>query len=146
MKPLLCLKLPLVVSTFLLATSMPASIAHSEEQPKSDLAQRLANVKFESYAKAPGYSEGPTWRNGDLFFCSGPLMRVDAKGNVYPYLEIGPAGTVLRADGHMLICDNKYKAILDVSPEGKVGVVADRFETELLRSLNDLTIDARGNV
>ncbi len=124
----------------LLAPTAPA------DEPTGELAKKLAGVKFDHYAEAPGYSEGPTWRNGEVFFCSGALLRVDAKKVVSKYLEIGPAGTVLRADGHMLIADNKYKAILDVSPEGKVGVIADRHESQTLRSLNDLTIDARGNV
>src|SRR5438045_2789834 len=93
------------------------TIAHSEELP-SELVQKLAGVKFEKYADAPGYSEGPTWRRGEVFFCSGALLRVDEKKNVHKYLEIGPAGTVLLANGHMLVADNKYRAILDVSPEG----------------------------
>ena len=129
--------------TFVAVLLAPAT--HAQE-PAGDLAKRLANVKFELYAEAPGYSEGPTWRNGEVFFCSGSLLRVDAQKKVHKYLSINPAGTVLRADGHMLICDNKYRAILDVSPEGKVGVVVEQFETNSLRSLNDLTIDARGNV
>jgi sugar lactone lactonase YvrE len=116
------------------------------EEPASKLAKDLAGVKFEQYAEAPGYSEGPTWRKGEVFFCSGALMRIDAKKTVHKYLEIDPAGTVLRGDGHLLVCDNKYKAILDISPDGKVGIIADRFEMQTLRSLNDLTVDARGNV
>lgn len=115
-------------------------------EPADDLARRLAGVRFEQYATAPGYSEGPTWRDGEVFFCSGALLRVDARRAVHPYLEIGPAGTVLRGDGHLLVCDNRFKAVLDVAPDGKVGVLAERFETQPLRSLNDLTIDARGNV
>ena len=35
---------------------------------------------------------------------------------------------------------------VDLSPDGKVGVIAERFEMDSLRSLHDLTIDARGNV
>ena len=119
--------------------------AHAGE-PAGNLAKRLAGVKFERYADAPGYSEGPTWRNGELFFCSGALLRVDAQRKVHKYLEINPAGTVLRGDGHLLVVDNKHKALLDVSPAGKVGVVAEQIEMQTLRSLNDLTIDARGNV
>ena len=118
----------------------------SAEEPTGELAKQLAGVKFDHYAPAPGYSEGPTWRNGDVFFCSGALLRVDSKQAVHKYLEINPAGTVLKADGHLLICDNKNKAILDLSPEGKLGVIAERYETETLRGLNDLTVDARGNV
>jgi sugar lactone lactonase YvrE len=111
-----------------------------------ELAQKLAGVKFEHYAPAPGYSEGPTWRNGEVFFCSGSLLRVDAQRNVHKFLEINPGGTVLRGDGHMLIVDNKHKALLDLSPDGKLAVVVEQFETFALRGLNDLTIDARGNV
>jgi sugar lactone lactonase YvrE len=115
-------------------------------EPTDELAKRLADVKFDHYAPAPGYSEGPTWLKGNVFFCSGALLRVDADRKVHKYLELGPAGTVLRGDGHLLICDNKYKALLDLAPDGKVGVVIDQFEGRPLRSLNDLTIDARGNV
>ena len=129
----------------LLAFLVLASSIRAEE-PTGDLAKKLAGVKFEQYAAAPGYSEGPTWRKGEVFFCSGALLRVDEKKVVHKYLELGPAGTVLRADGHLFVADNKYRAILDVSPEGKVSVLADRAENQPLRSLNDLTVDARGNI
>ena len=132
---------PAIVTVMLLLAT--PSLA---DEPTGELATRLAGVKFDHYAEAPGYSEGPTWRNGDVFFCSGALLRVTAPKNVHKYLEIGPAGTVLLSNGHMLICDNKHKALLDLSPDGKLGVVAERFEMETLASLNDLTVDARGNV
>ncbi|MCE9533830.1 MAG: SMP-30/gluconolactonase/LRE family protein [Planctomycetes bacterium] len=138
--------LPLQRALQCLLAGLAITSAAVAEEPSGDLAKKLAGVKFDHYAEAPGYSEGPTWRNGEVFFCSGALLRVDANKKVHKYLDIGPAGTVLKADGHMLICDNKNKALLDVSPEGKVGVVAEQFETYALKSLNDLTIDARGNV
>src|SRR5579871_2446851 len=97
-------------------------------EPAGDLAKRLGEVKFDHYAPAPGYSEGPTWLKGEVFFCSGALLRVDADRKVHKHVDLGPAGTVLRGDGHLLICDNKYKALLDLSPDGKVGVVVDQFE------------------
>lgn len=121
-------------------------LAAYSAEPTGELAQKLAGVKFEPFATAPGYSEGPAWRGGEVFFCSGALWRVDAKGEASKYLDLNPAGIVVRGDGHLLVCDNKHKALLDVSPEGQVSVVADQFETRPLRSLNDLTLDARGNV
>lgn len=130
----------------LLAVALLLSSTAIAAEPHGDLARRLAGVKFERYAEAPGYSEGPTWRKGELLFCSGALLRVDAHRKVHKYLEINPAGTALRGDGHLLVCDNKYRALLDVAPDGKVGVLAERCEMETLRGLNDLTIDARGNV
>jgi sugar lactone lactonase YvrE len=116
------------------------------EEPVGDLAKKLAATPVEFYAEAPGYSEGPTWRNGEVFFCSGGLLRVDAERRVTKYLDIGAAGTFLRANGHLLVCDNKYLALLDVAPDGKVGVVADQFEGKELNSLNDLTVDKAGNI
>src|SRR5262249_37305609 len=135
--------LPVLLLT--VAASWLTTTARAAE-PTGELARRLADVTFERYAEAPGYSEGPTWRKGEVLFCSGALLRVDAKREVDTYLEINPAGTVLRGDGHLLICDNKHRALLDVSPDGKVGVLAERFEMEALRSLNARTVDARGNV
>jgi sugar lactone lactonase YvrE/Leucine-rich repeat (LRR) protein len=139
------LKLRLILSLAIIAILLGVASVRAGE-PTGDLAKRLASVKFELYAKAPGYSEGPTWRRGELFFCSGALLRVDSQRKVHKYLDINPAGTVLRGDGHLLICDNKHKALLDVSHDGKVGVVVEQFGMQTLRSLNDLTIDARGNV
>lgn len=132
----------LLAALSILLIAFPALSA----EPDGDLARRLAKVTFELYGPAPGYSEGPTWLKGDVFFCSGALLRIDAQRKVHKYLPIGPAGTVLKGDGHLLICDNKFKALVDVAPDGKVGVVVDQVEGKPLRSLNDLTIDGRGNV
>src|SRR6188474_1726752 len=125
-----------LVSLLCLLLTSPTAFS---EDPSGELAKKLAGVKFERYAEAPGYSEGPTWRKGAVFFCSGALLRVDAERKVHKFLEINPAGTVLKGDGHLLICDNKSKSILDLSPDGKVAVLAERYEMETLRSLNDLT-------
>jgi sugar lactone lactonase YvrE len=126
---------------FALALSLPAA-----EEPNGELSKKLAGAAVEFYAEAPGYSEGPTWRSGELFFCSGGLLRVDAEKRVSKYLDIGPAGTSLRANGHLLICDNKSPALLDLAPDGKLGVVADQFEGKGLSSLNDVTVDKTGNI
>src|SRR5205807_2185149 len=97
-----------------------ATLAQAES-----LGDRLKGATFEPYAQAPGYSERPTWRDGGLFFCSGALLRVARDGKVGRYLAIDPAGTALRGDGHLLICDNKHKALLDLAPDGTLGVLVD---------------------
>lgn len=135
----------------LLALLFCASLVRAQEanqiQPRTELAERLAQVRFEQYSGAPGYSEGPTWRNGEVLFCSGGLLRVDAKRKLHPFLEINPAGTFLNgAAGHVLIADNKTKAILELSPTNEVTVLAELHDGQLLRGLNDLTVDAAGNI
>ncbi len=122
------------------------SLAAAQETPTGPLAAKLADVTFKHFAQAPGYSEGPTWRQGEVFFCSGVLLRVTSDGRVGRYLSLNPAGTVLRADGSLLICNNKHKALLELTSAGKLNVLAEACDGEKLKSLNDLTIDARGNV
>lgn len=135
----------LIRSALLFGTLFAAPLC-AEETPNSPLAQKLAGVQFKHYAEAPGYSEGPTWRDGQVFFCSGALLRVTSDGRVDRYLDIKPAGTVLRGDGSLLICDNKHKALLELTPAGQLNVLAESCDGEKLKSLNDLTVDARGNV
>jgi len=125
-----------LLSILLLPTALSA-------QP---LQERLDRVKVEQYTEAPGYSEGPTWRNGELFFCSGALWRVDKDKKATRHLELSPAGTYLKGDGSILICDNKTPALLELTVDGKVNVLAEMFDGKKLGSLNDVTVDARGNV
>ena len=110
------------------------------------LAEKLKGVQFEQVAKAPGYSEGPTWVAGRLFYCSGALLHVDAGGRQEKYLDINPAGTMLRGDGRLAICDNKHLALLEMAIDGRTNVLAEQFAGQPLNSLNDLTADARGNI
>jgi len=107
---------------------------------------KLQDVKAVHYARAPGYSEGPTWKQGELFFCSGALLRIGKEGRIDKFLDINPAGTILKANGNLLICDNKYKAILEYTTNGILSVLADSFDGKPLNSLNDLTLDSRGNI
>jgi gluconolactonase len=129
-----------------MATVVVVVAAGGAAEEPGDLARRLAAVQAERYAAGPGYSEGPTWRDGEVFFCSGALLRVGRDRKVTRYLDIGPAGTYLRGDGSILVCDNKLPGLVEVSPEGKVAVLADAFDGKKLRSLNDVTVDPAGNV
>ncbi len=116
------------------------------DEPTGELAERLAKVEVTHYAEAPGYSEGPVWRDGEVFFCSGALLRVDKNRKVAKYLDLNPAGTLLRENGDIVIVDNKYRAVLNLSPDGTVGVVAEKIGDQPLNSLNDVTADAKGNL
>ena len=133
-------------STFATNLSLFAFVCIGMSASAATIAEKLAAAKFTHYAKAPGYSEGPTWINGDVVFCSDGLRRVDKNGKVTLWLDIGAAGTVLRADGHLLIADNKHKALLSLAPDSTLSVLADKFDGQPLNSLNDLTVDARGNI
>jgi sugar lactone lactonase YvrE len=132
--------------SLLVCLCLLVSISAAQE-PSGELAQKLAGIEFTHFSAAPGYSEGPTWRNGEVLFCSGALMRVDKDRMLHPFLEINPAGTFLNGDqGHVLIADNKNKAILELTPAGEVNVLAELHDGQTLRGLNDLTCDEKGNI
>lgn len=133
---------PIVVVTVLILVTGRARAA----DPETPLQRRLNEVKFEHYAQGPGYSEGPTWHRGEVFFCSNGLQRVTKDRQTLPCLDIGPAGTVVRPDGGLLICDNRFRALVELTPDGALNVLAEQFGSSPLRSLNDLTVDARGNI
>lgn len=129
----------------LLGIVCSASVVMADE-PTGELAERLAKVEVTHYAEAPGYSEGPVWRDGEVFFCSGALLRVDKNRKVTKYLDLNPAGTFLRENGDIVVVDNKYHAVLNLSPDGTVGVIAEKIGDQPLNSLNDVTADAKGNI
>lgn len=113
---------------------------------QQSLAERLAGIEFTQLSTAPGYSEGPAWVKGSVYFCSGGLQRAGDNGQPELWLDIKPAGTVLKGDGKLLICDNHHKALLQLSLDGDLDVIAERFDGQPLNSLNDLTIDAAGHI
>jgi gluconolactonase len=143
-----CWKLTILVCGLSAAQSLisfgPTNL--SAEEPTGELAQRLSKLEVTQYAPAPGYSEGPTWRQGEVFFCSGALLRVGRDRKVSKYLDLSPAGTFLRENGDILVCDNKNRALLNVGSDGVVSVIAEKYGDKPLNSLNDLTVDAKGNV
>src|SRR5690242_15228134 len=64
----------------------------------------LKAAKPSLYVSAGTHLEGPSWRNGDLFFAADGggwgLMRVDANRKLYRYHPgLTPIGTTLLADG-----------------------------------------------
>src|SRR5262249_23621441 len=56
--------------------AMQKNLGGAAAAPSGELASRLADVKVERYVPAPAFSEGPTWKDGELFFCSNGLLRV----------------------------------------------------------------------
>ena len=128
----------------LLGISFPSPFVRAD--PVEEWKAKLSAVKVERFVGAPGYCEGPSWRDGELIFCSTGLLRVTRDHKLRRYLDVSPAGTYLLSNGHLLICDNKLPALLDLAPDGKVDVVVEKYERKKLNSLNDVTVDRDGNV
>ena len=88
--------------------------------------------------------EGPTWRNGEVFFGHrAGLMRISADRKLFQYLpELAfSVGSYGLADGSILVCGRVHK-LMQVFPDGKVAVLSDASPT----NSNDVTVDAAGNI
>lgn len=138
------MKRSLVCLTWCLTALNLTSVFSAE--PTGPIAETLKSSMVAQFAKAPGYSEGPTWRDGEVFFCSNGLQKVDREDKTTVNSDLGPAGTYLKADGSILICDNKHKALLELTSDGKLFVLADAWDGKPLESLNDVTVDKAGNI
>lgn len=113
----------------------------------------FAAIRPTLYVEVPGspemepWSEAPVWRDGEVFFANRPFARVTKERQPLKYLNLHVSGTCLRANGHILACENFSKALLDIAPDGTTSVVVTRDEQgKPLRGLNDVTADAAGNV
>ncbi|VTR97916.1 SMP-30/gluconolactonase/LRE family protein [Tuwongella immobilis] len=128
------------------ALSLSALTTLQAQSPPSNWATHLAQIVPERYCQAPSYSEGPIWRDGELFFCANGLLRMSRERRLHRHVSLSPAGLCLKGDGCLLVADNRTPGLLEISPEGKIHLLAERDNDQKLTSLNDLTIDGSGNV
>jgi gluconolactonase len=107
-------------------------------------------AKAELYVKFNAHLEGPSWRNGEVFFAAdgagGGLMRIAADGKLFRYQpKLLPVGSYLLADGSMLFGDHD-RVVEQIFPDGKVGVLASDFAGKPIEFANDVTVDGAGNI
>jgi gluconolactonase len=113
--------------------------------PPFPLAQVRAARK-ERLAQVGAQIEGPTWRDGDLYFAQdgggGGMMKLNAAGQVSRFRpELHPIGSFLLADGSMLWCDHEH-LLLQLFPDGRTAVLASGMAPKC----NDVSVDAEGNI
>jgi sugar lactone lactonase YvrE len=107
-------------------------------------------AKAEVYVKANAHLEGPSWRNGEVFFAADGtgwgLMRIDADRKLYRYQpKLLPVGSYALADGSILFGDHD-RVVEQIFPDGKIGVLATDFAGQPIEFANDVTLDGAGNV
>jgi sugar lactone lactonase YvrE len=96
----------------------------------------------EPYVRIAGHPEGPSWRDGDLFFVvdGRGLLRAGADQKIYRYHpQIAATGSFLLADRSLLVCEHT-RTLVQIAADGKV----DRLATS--GSCNDVTVDGAGNI
>ncbi|MCA9091988.1 MAG: SMP-30/gluconolactonase/LRE family protein [Planctomycetaceae bacterium] len=135
------ISLALVSPILLMGVSLPCALLRGEE----DLATKLQQAKVEQFAQSPAYADAPVCCNSVLYFGGNGFWKVQPDGPVKAF-ALSPSGAVVRQEQDLLLCGTGLKALLNFAPDGKVHVLADKFEEHPLNSLNDVTIDAQGRI
>ncbi|MBS1826069.1 MAG: SMP-30/gluconolactonase/LRE family protein [Acidobacteria bacterium] len=122
-----------------------------------------ANAPIEKLAGGLGFIEGPVWiaKPGYLLFSDIPANAImkwtpgDAKPTVFRQpsgfdgkaanmANMGSNGLALDKQGRLIICQHGNRQVVRVEKDGKVTVLADKFEGKRLNSPNDVVLRKDG--
>jgi sugar lactone lactonase YvrE len=104
--------------------------------------------KVALFGKVGTHTEGPSFRDGSVYFASdgNGLVRADDTGKVFKYHpKLVPVGTYLLADGSMLACDKGW-TVVQVFKDGTVGSLFSAEDHKRVDFCNDVAVDHKGDI
>jgi gluconolactonase len=96
-----------------------------------------------------GAGEGPAWHPelGLLTSGEGNINRRDRDGRMSVYRKnAGSNGLLFDRQGRLLICEPVERRVSRLDPDGKLTVLADRYDGKRFNQPNDLTLDSRNRL
>ena len=97
-----------------------------------------------------GAGEGPAWSPaGELYFTGGGrIYRRDAAGKYHVFRDApnGGNGLLFDREGRLIACEHENRRVTRTEKDGRITVLADRFEGKRFNSPNDLSMDAAGRI
>jgi gluconolactonase len=151
MKPghILLLSLMAALSLPLTATAQEARKFRLE--PLSPKFQDLIanDAKLETVATGFGFTEGPMWDTAGFLYVSdetiNKIYRVYPDGRKEEVIALGdPDGNTFDRRHRLIDCASVLRAIIEVSPDGKYKILADRYEGKKFNSPNDVIVGPDG--
>lgn len=109
------------------------------------------NAKIEKIASDLQFTEGPCeLRDGSLVFSDIPASKMyrfaDGKLTVYREPSHNANGNVLDSQGRLLTCEHGARRVERQESDGKMTVLAERFEGKRLNSPNDIVVRKDGTI
>lgn len=98
-----------------------------------------------------GFTEGPMWDPAGFLYVSdetiNKIFRVFPDGKKEAVIALGdPDGNTFDHNHRLLDCASVLRAIIEVTPDGKYKILADRYEGKRLNSPNDVIIGPDGAI
>jgi gluconolactonase len=116
-------------------------------------AQDFSDLKFERLAQGYRFTEGPAWssKDGFLIFSDTPSDRLfkwvpGAAAEVYRTDAHGPAGNAFDAQGRLHTCETRTRRVTRTDKNGKIEVLADKWEGKRLNSPTGIAISKAGHI
>jgi len=107
------------------------------------------NAKPETVATGFGFTEGPMWDAAGFLYVSdetiNKIFRVYPNGKKEEVIALGdPDGNTFDRRHRLIDCASVLRAIIEVTPDGKYKILADRFDGKKLNSPNDVIVGPDG--
>lgn len=151
MKTLPALSLALLPIFFLAAIASAQEKRSFRLEPLSPKFADLigGDAKLETVATGFGFTEGPMWDSSGFLYVSdetlNKIFRVYPDGKKQEVIALGdPDGNTFDRRHRLIDCASVLRAIIEVTPDGKYKVLADRYEGKRLNSPNDVIVGPDG--
>lgn len=107
------------------------------------------NAKLETVANGFGFTEGPMWDAAGFLYVSdetlNKIFRVYPNGKKEEVIALGdPDGNTFDRRHQLIDCASVLRAIIEVTPDGKYKILADRYEGNKFNSPNDVVVGPDG--
>ena len=102
-------------------------------------------AKLQTVATGFGFTEGPVWDASGFLYVSdetlNKVFRVFPDGKKEEVIALGdPDGNTFDRQHHLIDCASVLRAIIDIAPDGKYKVLADKYEGKKFNSPNDVIV------
>src|SRR6266852_3801229 len=110
------------------------------------------DAQLTTVASGFGFTEGPVWDPSGFLYISdeeiNKIFRVSvADGRKAEVVSLGdPDGNTYDREHHLLDCASVLRAIIQVEPDGKYKILADRYQGKRFNSPNDVIIGPDGAI
>lgn len=96
---------------------------------------------------AIGATEGPAWKDGSLYFTDGKhINRLGPEGKTTVFRHNASNGLLFDRQGRLVACESGLRRVTRTENDGRIKVLADRFEGKRFNSPNDLCMDSKGRI
>jgi gluconolactonase len=107
------------------------------------------NAKLSVVGTGFGFTEGPVWDQAGFLYVSdettNKIYRLHSNGKQEEVIALGdPDGNTFDRQHRLIDCASVLRAIIEVTPDGKYKILADRYDGKKFNSPNDVIVGPDG--